>query len=84
VEAALLKNPGVQEVLVIGVEDPEWGQRVTAFIVGETQGLDEKLRQQMPSHNVPKRFIKVEAIPLNENGKVDWNIIQNLIEQTTQ
>ncbi len=84
VEAALLKTPGVQEALVAGVDDSEWGQRVTAFIVGETQGLDEKLRQQMHAHKVPKNYIKVDAIPLNENGKVDWNIIRSLLEQTTQ
>ncbi len=39
VEEVLYQHPSVEECAVIGLPDPEWGERVTAFIVpkpGET------------------------------------------------
>ena len=33
VEAVLEANPEVAEVAVVGVDDPEWGERVRAFVV---------------------------------------------------
>ena len=35
VEAALLSHPAVREAGVFGRPDPEWGEAVTAFVVGE-------------------------------------------------
>ena len=78
-EAALLKLPDVEEVLVIGVEDTEWGQKAVAFVVGEAEGLMEKMGLVLPSFKKPKAIIQVEALPLDEYGNVDWAIIQSLI-----
>ena len=33
VEGALEAHPDVAEVAVVGMSDPEWGERVTAFVV---------------------------------------------------
>ena len=33
VEAVLEAHPDVAEVAVVGVDDPEWGERVRAFVV---------------------------------------------------
>ena len=38
VEAALRSHPGVADVAVAGVPDPEWGQRVAAWIVPADRG----------------------------------------------
>ena len=35
VEAVLARHPGVAEVAVVGVPDPEWGETVVAFVVGD-------------------------------------------------
>ena len=35
VEAVLARHPGVAEVAVVGLPDPEWGETVVAFVVGD-------------------------------------------------
>lgn len=79
VEAALLKMPDVEEALVVGVEDAEWGQKTLAFVVGKTEDLREKMGSVLPSFKKPKAIIQVETLPLDEYGNVDWAIIQSLI-----
>ena len=73
VEAALLEQPGVHEALVLGIEDPDWGQRVVAFIVGGRKDLLDCLRSTLPPHKVPKEMRYSEQLPLKINGKIDWN-----------
>ncbi len=40
VEEALLRHPGVAEVSVVGMPDPEWGESVVAFVVRRAAGID--------------------------------------------
>ena len=42
VEAALLTHPGVTEAAVVGVSDPDLGQRIVAYVVGSD--LDDATR----------------------------------------
>ncbi len=43
VQARVLEHPAVEDAVVLGVPDPEWGSRVVAFVVGEA-GRDELQR----------------------------------------
>lgn len=38
------------------------------------------LKQYLPNHMIPSYFIKIEEIPLNKNGKIDYDRLPNLIE----
>ena len=40
VESALADHPEVADVVVIGLQDPEWGRRVHAVITARYHGLD--------------------------------------------
>src|SRR5690606_23004901 len=42
VERVLSDHPGVDDVAVIGIPDPRWGQVVTAFVVRRDPKLTEK------------------------------------------
>jgi long-chain acyl-CoA synthetase len=61
---------------VVGIPDPEWGERVTAFIVpkpGETidpEALKSFLKLRLSSFKVPKEYISVGELPKSPAGKL--------------
>ena len=81
VEAVLEAHPLVDEVAVIGVPDPEWGERVQAVVVLKAgASLDDASRElkayckeRLAGPKVPREFIVLphgEALPRNPTGKV--------------
>jgi malonyl-CoA/methylmalonyl-CoA synthetase len=76
IEDALLANPDVDECAVVGLPDPEWGERVTAAIVQRPgAGLTaEALRgwagERLAPYKVPSRVHFVDELPRNALGKV--------------
>jgi len=76
VEAVLNQHPGIAEVTVIGLPDPQWGEAVTAVIVsadGKDISLEEIkafCRGKIAGYKIPKMVKMVDSIPKNETGKV--------------
>jgi o-succinylbenzoate---CoA ligase len=77
VESALADLPGVEQVVVCGVPDPQWGHRVVAVLVPsgpEPPGL-ERVRTHVASllgrHAAPRQVIARETLPLLPSGKPD-------------
>jgi O-succinylbenzoic acid--CoA ligase len=73
-EAILATLNGVRDVAVTGVEDPEWGQRVVALVVGDGTALDDAIRElaaeRIGPWAKPKEIRYVAAIPRTANGKI--------------
>lgn len=74
VEAILRTHPGVSDVLVLGVDDPEWGQCVTAMVVATRDApsladLRAHVKELAPSFMAPKSVEFVERIPRTALGK---------------
>jgi O-succinylbenzoic acid--CoA ligase len=59
----------------VGVADAEWGETVTALIVVgdgyDEEAVTRRARQSLAPHEVPKRLVVVDALPLLPNGKLD-------------
>ena len=81
-ETALATIEGVHDVAVTGVDDPEWGQRVVALIVGDGSRLDESVRavaeERIGPWAKPKEIRYVVAIPRTGNGKVRRGDLPNV------
>lgn len=75
VEDALRDHSGVADVMVRGVDDPEWGQAVEALVVpasGSTPTLEQlrdHVKETHPAFVAPRRLVLVEAIPRTSLGK---------------
>jgi long-chain acyl-CoA synthetase len=72
VEEILLKHGRVREVSVIGRPDPEWGEVVVAYVVGDAPRpeLDALCLDSIARFKRPKDYVFVDALPKNNYGKI--------------
>jgi len=73
VEHVLRAHPAVEDVVVVGRPDPEWGELVTAVVVGSVtlDELRDHVRATLPAHAAPRAVELVTEIPLLASGKPD-------------
>ena len=82
VERIVITHPGVSDVAVWKRADPEWGDRVVAWVVptalGRSRGqfrdmfseVREMVSEQLAPWAAPKEVVLVEELPRNPAGKV--------------
>ena len=80
VAARLREHPAVEAAEVVGADDPEWGQRVVACLVGDLslEAARDWVGAVHPRSWAPRQVLRVDEIPLLENGKVDRVSLQEL------
>ncbi|GAA2081683.1 AMP-binding protein [Aeromicrobium tamlense] len=74
VESTLRDEPGVLDVVVVARPDPEWGQAVVAFVVGDLDRAQAAAALERAGHPrtwTPRAVHRLDALPLLPNGKPD-------------
>lgn len=75
VESVMVREPGVRAATVVARSDGE-SAGLVGYIVWEPGGGDivalrRALANSLPGYMIPSRFVTLDALPLNANGKVD-------------
>ncbi|WP_019509401.1 2-succinylbenzoate--CoA ligase [Pleurocapsa sp. PCC 7319] len=81
VEAAIWSTQLIRDVCVIGLPDRQWGQVVTAIYVplNSEHDLDlikQKIQLQLAKYKQPKKWIKVNSLPRNDRGKINYQLVK--------
>jgi O-succinylbenzoic acid--CoA ligase len=78
VEEILVAHPRVRECAVSGRSDPEWGQRVVAYVVTTDPadpptlaGLRSHVTARLGGAAAPRELVLVDTLPTLPNGKID-------------
>ncbi len=84
IEEVLREHPAVGEVAVVGIPDPEWGERVAAAIAprpGADVALDalrDWASARLAKYKLPTRLVSVASLPRNAMGKVTKSKVKEL------
>lgn len=75
IEAAMMRLPGMKEVCVTAVDDPNGQKALCAYYASEAESDASELRstltKELPAYMIPLCFTKLDRFPLTANGKID-------------
>jgi malonyl-CoA/methylmalonyl-CoA synthetase len=87
IEEVLRTHPALRECTVVGVTDPEWGERVCAAVICRDpesltlEALRAWAKERLAPYKVPSRLLVLDALPRNVMGKVTKPAVQALFEE---
>jgi fatty-acyl-CoA synthase len=82
VEGVLLRHPAVQEVAIVGLPHPRWGEAPHAFVVlrngaaASEDGLREFARTHLAHFKAPHGVTFVEELPKTATGKIQKYVLR--------
>lgn len=86
IEQRIAELPGVQDVAVIGVPHPKWGQTGVAVIVrGEDSGLTAEIviahcRKYLATYKKPSDVVFVDELPRTASNKVLKRVLRDQLQ----
>jgi o-succinylbenzoate---CoA ligase len=86
VEALLRQHPAIKQVVVIGINDAEWGQKVAAAIILENEQsltqdeLEKYSREHLAGYKIPRIVKFVDKLPMTGSGKIQRKGLKDLFD----
>ena len=75
IEAIIREFPGIKDVTVQAFDENGGGKFIAAYVVSDDkvdiEAMNQFIIEEKPPYMVPAVTIQIEAIPLNQNGKVN-------------
>ena len=87
IEEALLLHPAVAEVAVVGMPDPQWGERIEAVVVlggslaDPTEALSAHARTLLADYKTPRAVHVREGLPRNALGKLQKVALKRALQE---
>ena len=84
VEAAFRALEAVEDAAAVGLDDPEWGERVAVLLVthepATADDLEAAVEDRLSSYEIPKTIGFASAIPRTQSGTVDRDAVRSLLD----
>ena len=90
VEGAIKSHADVFDVLVVGVPDERWGERVTALVQARggaqpsVDDIDAHCRGKIAPYKIPRAVYVIDEVPRLPNGKPDYRNAKVIALELTQ
>lgn len=87
VEEFLYQHPKVQDVQVVGVPDPKYGEELMAWVIlksGEqmtSDELKEYCKGKISYHKIPKYIEFIESYPMTASGKIQKFLLREMSKE---
>jgi acyl-CoA synthetase (AMP-forming)/AMP-acid ligase II len=86
VEAVIKSHPLVADAVVVGADDPEWGQRVVCIVQATPEGppaledLRTHCRARLAGYKAPRALYLVDEVRRSAAGKPDYRWASGVVE----
>ena len=90
IEEVILSLDGVDDAVVVGVPDDEWGQRLEAAVVAargatlDPESIRELVRARLRGSKTPDRILVWDELPRTETGKiVRRRVLERMVQDSS-